>query len=59
MLSGVIDDEYVESRRRVGARHNDIDLDFNCYISMYEIIRQVLVNAVKGAGANSEELHTF
>ena len=59
MLSGVIDDEYVESRRRVGSRHNDIDLDFNWYISMYEIIRQVLVNAVKGAGANSEELHTF
>ena len=59
MLSGVIDDEYVESRRRVGGVHNDIDLDFNWYISMYEIIRTVLVDAVKGAGATSEELHTF
>ncbi len=59
MLSGSIDDDYVESRRRVGARHNDIDLDFNWYVSMYEVIRQVLVEGVSGAGATAEELHTF
>ncbi len=59
MLSGVIDDDYVESRRRVGARHNQIDLDFNWYVSMYEVIRKVLVDLVKESGANNDELHTF
>ncbi len=59
MLAGVIDDDYVEARRRVGARHNDIDLDFNWYISMYEVIRKVLVEQVHEAGATDDELNTF
>jgi len=59
MIAGVVDDEYVEYRQRVGARHNDIDLDFNWYVSMYEIIRKTLVDSVIEAGATHAELNRF
>ncbi len=59
LLSGVIDDAYVASRNKVGSRHNDIELDFNWYVSMYEIIRKSLVEAVEEAGATDAELHRF
>ncbi|MDP6701250.1 MAG: methyl-accepting chemotaxis protein, partial [Candidatus Latescibacteria bacterium] len=43
----------------VGARHNEIDLDFNWYVSMYEIIRTTLVEGVEKAGATPAELIRF
>lgn len=59
MFSGRIDNEYIEYRRRVGVRHDDIDLDANWYVAMYEVIRRVLTKAVKDAGATPEELIHF
>lgn len=59
MFSGRIDDDYVKYRRHVGAVHDDIDLDSNWYVAMYEIIRKVLVEAVEKAGASKKDLDLF
>ncbi len=58
-FTGRIDDRYVDYRRVVGARHDDIDLDSSWYVAMYEVIRDGLVQAVKGSGATPEELSRF
>ena len=58
-FGGRIDDQYVEYRRVVGGRHDDIDLDSNYYVAMYEVIREGLVQGVKDAGATPEELIRF
>jgi len=59
MFSGRVDDQFVEYRRRVGVAHDNIDLDANYYVAMYEVIRQVMVKAVRKAGANASELQRF
>jgi methyl-accepting chemotaxis protein len=59
MFSGRIDDQYIEYRRRVGVAHDDIDLDANWYVAMYEVIRRVLTEAVREAGATQDELDRF
>jgi hypothetical protein len=55
MFSGRIDDEYVQYRRQVGNIHDDIDLDSNWYVSMYEMIRKVLVEAIIKEGATLKD----
>ncbi|MBD3166836.1 hypothetical protein GF324_09570 [bacterium] len=59
MFDGRIDDEYVSYRRRVGQIHDHIDLDSNWYVAMYEVMRDVIYNAVKESGANTAELERF
>lgn len=59
MLTGRIDDQYVEYRRHVGATHDRVDLDSNWYVAMYEVIRRVLTDAVRKAGASGSELIEF
>ncbi len=59
LFSGVIDDQYVAFRVHVGKMHDDIDLDSNWYVAMYEIIRQVLVQAVRDDGATDAEAQRF
>jgi methyl-accepting chemotaxis protein len=59
MFDGRIDDGYVEYRRRVGVVHDDIDLDSSWYVGMYEVIRRVLVDAVREAGASRADLDRF
>lgn len=59
MLDGVIDDAYLEYRRRVGVVHDDIDLGAAWYVGMYEIIRERLTEAVAEAGASGTALLGF
>jgi methyl-accepting chemotaxis protein len=59
MFSGRVDDQYIEHRRRVGTVHDDIDLDSNWYVAMYEVIRRVLVEAVRASGASTREVNRF
>jgi methyl-accepting chemotaxis protein len=59
MFAGLIDDEYVNYRHRVGAVHDRIDLNSNWYIAMYEVIQEVLVAAVRRAGATQRDLDRF
>ncbi len=59
LLGGRLDDEYVAYRRRVGKVHDDIDLDSNWYVAMYEIIRRAAIEAVTNAGANEAEIARF
>jgi methyl-accepting chemotaxis protein len=59
MFDGRIDDAYAAYRRRVGQVHDQIDLDSNWYVAMYEVIRRVLNEAVAAAGAAPEERRVF
>ena len=59
MFTGRVDDEYIKYRQHVGATHDNIDLDSNWYVGMYEIIRRELAEAVDNAGANKQELDRF
>ncbi len=59
MCEGKIDDAYLAYRKKVGCVHDDIDLDSNLFVAMYEIIRRVSVSAVKSAGASSSEMIAF
>ncbi|MFO0749617.1 MAG: globin-coupled sensor protein [Myxococcota bacterium] len=59
MFAGRIDDRYVEYRMRVGAAHDRIDLDFNWYVPMYEVIRSHLNAAVATAGAGPADREAF
>ena len=59
LFDGRIDDSYLEYRIRVGRVHDDIDLDSNWYVAMYEIIRKVLAKAIAEAGANELEQARF
>ena len=59
LMSGVVDDEYVSYRVRVGEVHDRIDLDMAWYISMYEVIREFLKSTVQQAGATPEEMSAF
>lgn len=58
-LQGRIDDQYVATRQHVGRLHDDIDLDSNWYVAMYEIIKQWLVKAVRDTGAPVEDIDRF
>ncbi|MCU0647958.1 MAG: methyl-accepting chemotaxis protein [Gemmatimonadaceae bacterium] len=59
MFTGVIDDDYIMYRRRVGKVHDRIDLDSNWYVAMYEVIRAQMVAAVQASGATPSELTRF
>lgn len=59
MFSGRIDDSYVEYRRRVGVVHDNVDLDSNWYVAMYEVIRRVLTDAVRASGATRYDIDRF
>ncbi len=58
MLTGRIDDGYVAVRRHVGKLHDDIDLDSNWYVAMYEVIRRHLSEAVRVV-AHPEQSRAF
>jgi methyl-accepting chemotaxis protein len=58
-FQGRIDDAYVQVRRHVGGLHDNIDLDSNWYVAMYEVIRLSVVEAVREAGASEEEIMRF
>jgi methyl-accepting chemotaxis protein len=59
MFEGRVDVAYVAYRKKVGEVHERIDLDSNWYVAMYEIVRRVLTEAVRKAGANHREIETF
>ncbi|MFO0554209.1 MAG: globin-coupled sensor protein [Polyangiaceae bacterium] len=59
LFTGVIDDAWVEFRRHVGRRHDEIDLDSSYYLAIYENIQEDLVAAVVAAGAQSSEVKQF
>jgi methyl-accepting chemotaxis protein len=59
MFDGRVDDAYLANRRHVGAVHDRIDLDSNWFVSMYEVIRRVLTEEVRSAGASRSELDRF
>jgi methyl-accepting chemotaxis protein len=59
LFAGRIDDHYVQYRQRVGAVHDRIDLESNWYVGMYEVIRRVLVEGVREAGASAAEIDHF
>lgn len=59
MFCGKIDDQYVEYRRKVGEAHDRIDLDASWYVAMYEVIRRVLTETVRKAGASHRDLEAF
>ncbi len=59
LFSGVIDDDYLEMRQRVGIVHERIDLSSSYYIAMYEIIRTVFFNTLKDICASDEEIQDF
>ena len=58
-FDGVIDDAYVEYRRRVSVRHDDIDLDPFAYVAMYNLILDDVVAAVAKQKPAAEELERF
>ncbi len=47
LFTGVIDDGYIQRRIAVGRAHDNIDLDSNWYVAMYEVIRSQLLTAVE------------
>ncbi|MBS1792379.1 MAG: globin-coupled sensor protein [Acidobacteria bacterium] len=59
MFNGRIDDEYVSYRVHVGRTHDRIDLDSNWYVAMYEVIRNVLIDSVRKAGATRRDMILF
>jgi methyl-accepting chemotaxis protein len=59
MFTGRIDDQYIDYRRRVGAEHDRVDLDAIWYVAMYPVIRRVLLEAVRDAGASTREARRF
>ncbi len=59
MFDGRIDDAWISLRVRVGAVHDDVDLDPSWYGAMYELIREHVTRAVALAGAGAEERAAF
>lgn len=59
MFDGRISDQYLDFRQRVGRVHDDIDLDSNWYVAMYEVVRKVLVAKVAESGASEPEVRRF
>ncbi len=59
LFSGIIDDDYLESRKRVGIVHERIDLSSTYYIAMYETIRSVFIGTLKDICASEEEIQDF
>ncbi|MEZ5306326.1 MAG: globin-coupled sensor protein [Pyrinomonadaceae bacterium] len=59
MFGGVIDDEYISYRKRVGSIHERINLDSNWYVGMYEVISSTLCEAIAKAGATPAEIADF
>ena len=58
LFTGVIDDAYIKQRVIVGRVHDNIDLDSNWYVAMYEVIRSQLLDAVRQKAA-PEEIQEF
>jgi methyl-accepting chemotaxis protein len=59
MFSGRIDDAYVAVRQKVGRIHDRIELDSSRYVAMYDVIAEVLREAVASAGASARERERF
>ncbi len=59
MFAGIVDDRYVTHRRKVGGIHDDIELESNWFVGMYEVIRREAIVAVEKAGASPRELRQF
>ena len=59
MFAGTVDDRYVAHRRKVGGIHDDIELESNWFVGMYEVIRRESIRAVEQAGASPRELRHF
>ncbi|MBL4636224.1 MAG: hypothetical protein JKY56_20355, partial [Kofleriaceae bacterium] len=54
LFTGVIDDGYIQRRIIVGRVHDNIDLDSNWYVAMYEVIRSQLLTAVELKATTSD-----
>ncbi|MBL4634247.1 MAG: hypothetical protein JKY56_10255, partial [Kofleriaceae bacterium] len=54
LFKGLIDDAYVQQRVIVGRVHDNIDLDSNWYVAMYEVIRSQLLAAVRPEATASD-----
>jgi len=59
LVTGVIDDEYLEYRKRVGIVHETIDLDASWYVGMYRVVQDALTKVVSEAGASAVEVARF
>ncbi len=59
MFAGTVDDRYVAHRRKVGGIHDDIELESNWFVGMYEVIRREAIAAVEKAGASPRDLRRF
>lgn len=59
MFAGIVDDRYVQHRRKVGGIHDDIELEASWFVGMYEVIRREGIRAVEIAGATPKELRRF
>jgi heam-based aerotactic trancducer len=55
MFDGVVDDDYVESRLRVGHVHDRINLEPAWYAGMYRFLVETFQHALTEAGATPEE----
>lgn len=58
-FGGKVDDSYLELRKRVSARHDEIDLDPVRYMAMYRLIQLDCVAAVAAQNPPAEELERF
>ncbi len=58
-FGGKVDDTYLELRKRVSARHDEIDLDPVRYMAMYRLIQLDCVAAVAAQKPPAEELERF
>jgi PAS domain S-box-containing protein len=58
-FGGKVDDAYLELRKRVSARHDEIDLDPVRYMAMYRLIQLDCVAAVAAQNPPAEELERF
>ncbi|MCA0376436.1 MAG: methyl-accepting chemotaxis protein [Gemmatimonadetes bacterium] len=59
MLDGVVDDNYLAYRRKVGQIHERIDLDSNWFVAMYEVIREHMLDAVRRATPSNAAREQF
>ncbi len=59
MFGGRIDDQYVSMRNHVGALHDNIDLDTNLYVAMYDVIEAIIVEELHENHATNEDIVAF
>lgn len=55
MFDGKVDDEYVESRIKVGRVHDRVGLEPGWYAGMYQVLAEAFTEALQRAGASPEQ----